>query len=220
MKCASPTRQSTSRSLVRNDATTIRARLCIQPVASELAHRGIDERVAGPAGPPGVDADRRRSTTPIASNSGRKRAASDLRPMEQDVRVELAPDELVDEDRADPPPPPTARSTTSSGDSDPRCRSADSREVPSLEVQPVARARHSPRPRRRASAPAGRARPARRASGMAPDRAVGPSPRPRSASDGTCAGREAVRSAGPTGRGQHAAARSRRPRPAGTASRR
>ena len=32
MKCASPMRQSTSRSLVRNDAVSIRARLCIQPV--------------------------------------------------------------------------------------------------------------------------------------------------------------------------------------------
>ena len=33
MKCASPTRQSTPRCFVRNEATIIRARLCIQPVA-------------------------------------------------------------------------------------------------------------------------------------------------------------------------------------------
>jgi hypothetical protein len=33
MKWASPTRQSTSRCFVRNEATIIRARLCIQPVA-------------------------------------------------------------------------------------------------------------------------------------------------------------------------------------------
>ena len=34
MNCASPTRQSISRSLVRNDAAIMRARLCIQPVAA------------------------------------------------------------------------------------------------------------------------------------------------------------------------------------------
>ena len=42
-------RQSTRRSLIRNDAVIRRARFGHPPLAPELAHRGIDDRVAGTA---------------------------------------------------------------------------------------------------------------------------------------------------------------------------
>ena len=40
-------RQSRARSLVRNDATTMRARLCTKPSALQLAHGRVDDGVAG-----------------------------------------------------------------------------------------------------------------------------------------------------------------------------
>ena len=55
MKCASPSRQSRCRSLVRNAPAIRRARLCIQPVCEQLAHRGVDDGVAGAALAPGVE---------------------------------------------------------------------------------------------------------------------------------------------------------------------
>ena len=51
MNQSAPCHQPMCRSLIRNEATTIRTRLCIQPSAQELTHPGVDQRDtrSGPA---------------------------------------------------------------------------------------------------------------------------------------------------------------------------
>ena len=63
-----------------------RARLCIQPVVRELAHAGVDDRIAGAALAPGVEVLVRRR--PTRAWSSRWSVARVGRVMEQDVSVE------------------------------------------------------------------------------------------------------------------------------------
>ena len=96
MKCRSPRRQSTSRSLVRNDATIMRTRLCIQPRRQQLAHPRVHDRVAGAAVAPG----REPLVAPAPGERvvlGPERAVLDVREVPQHVRVEVAPAQLGDE---------------------------------------------------------------------------------------------------------------------------
>ena len=56
MNQRAPSSHGRCRSLTRNDPTTSRTRLCIQPSARQLAHAGVDERVARPTLLPGREA--------------------------------------------------------------------------------------------------------------------------------------------------------------------
>ena len=66
MKCRAPCCHSRCRSLTRKLATIIRTRLCIQPVAPQLAHPGVDDREAGAALAATRRAGRRARRTPSA----------------------------------------------------------------------------------------------------------------------------------------------------------
>ena len=96
MKTRSPSRQSSSRSLVRKLATTMRARLCIQPVVHELAHRRVDDRDSRCARAPGAQRRPRRRSSARARIACRNAPRSTRRMLVQQRDVEVAPDELVD----------------------------------------------------------------------------------------------------------------------------
>ena len=160
----------------------------------ELAHRRIDERVARPAAPPRLDADRvrpttRRRRTPAGTRAGGPRA--DGRGRARRTRARSSSSTKARR----PSPAPTARSTTSSGDSEPEMEVRRQPGGPVDQIRAVARSRRTPRCRWRASDRAGHAPPARRGSAAIPGSAVGADPSPRASSDGTipgatpCAGR-------------------------------
>ena len=94
MKCAAPTRQSISRCLTRKEAATRRWRLGIQPSRAQLAHRGVDERVAGAALLPG--GDRVRVVPPDAA-TGMEIAPFQLGRGGEELGVEVAPAELPEQ---------------------------------------------------------------------------------------------------------------------------
>ena len=93
MKWRSPARQSIRRSLVRKLATIIRARF-VQPARpSELTHRGVDDRVAGHAVLPCLEAGVIVLPCDVAVALV-DRLARDTRRVPERVGVEVAPREL------------------------------------------------------------------------------------------------------------------------------
>ena len=103
-KCASPSRQSRCRSLVRNEPTTSRARLCIQPVARELAHPGVDERKPVRPSRQAASSSRRRRHPSVAV-ALLELVADVVRVVQQDVGVEVAPARAGAPNAAAPAPP-------------------------------------------------------------------------------------------------------------------
>jgi hypothetical protein len=83
--------------LVRNEANDHPAPIRHEAGRPELAHRGVDDRVARAAGLPGVD---RLVVRPPrqALELAAERVVQDVRVVPQDMGVEVAPDELLDED--------------------------------------------------------------------------------------------------------------------------
>ena len=95
MNQRSPQRQSIPRSLVRNEPTTSRARLCIQPSRAQLAHPRVDQRVAGAALAPGLERPLRVAPLDRAPVAVLELRAGVAREVVQDVVVEVAPAELA-----------------------------------------------------------------------------------------------------------------------------
>ena len=95
MNHRSPARQSMCRSLARKLAATIRARLCIQPVAASCRIPASTKGLPGHARLPGVEAFG--TVVPFdCLEGGAKRSVEDVRVRVKDGVVELAPHELVE----------------------------------------------------------------------------------------------------------------------------
>ena len=82
---------------MRNDAVTIRTRLCIQPVCQSLPHPGVDERVAGAAALPGADEARIRVRPGEPVEGAVHVLRVEVLVPGEEVVVELAPAELGEE---------------------------------------------------------------------------------------------------------------------------
>ena len=112
---------------MRNDATIMPSPVVHEALRRELAHAGVDDGVAGAALLPRVErvgvvvpvVAARPVVGPRGVGTGR-----------EDLLVEVAPAELADE-RARRPATAGGRCTTSSGETQPKCRYGDSRDVAS-----------------------------------------------------------------------------------------
>ena len=115
----------------------MRTRLCIQPVAQSSRMPASTNGIAGPAALPGVE--RRRILAPGEAREGRaQRRLGQRREMMQQMSREFAPAELAQIGLArrrlpSPRAASVARTACQSwrGDSSPKCRCGDRREVPS-----------------------------------------------------------------------------------------
>jgi len=79
---------------VRNDATTIRARLCTKPLGLQLAHRRVDDGEAGAAVFPGLHRVGVVAPPVAAVDVVGPRGVG---PRREDLRVEVTPAQLADE---------------------------------------------------------------------------------------------------------------------------
>ena len=129
-----------------------------EPRRAQLAHRGVDDRVAGPALAPGLEGVR--VVAPRQVGEGRlERLAEDARVVPQDVGIELPPGDLGHEDPAAvarrPPPGPRPRPARAGPSAGP-ARAATSRPGPSgrgFRVGVHAGATHAARRARAAGSP-------------------------------------------------------------------